>query len=107
MYYNFITDIEPPKISNCDKVTYNYAQRNSTLAVLTWNPPTVNDNHDLSIALQKDATIKIGDKVEAGSYDVRYSATDDAGNQAIPCKMKIVVKGWLFALFFFTVVTII
>lgn len=34
-----------------------------------------------------------GDRIEAGTYQVFYSAKDKAGNQARPCKVELSMKG--------------
>ena len=88
-----LVDTDPPKITNCQGVFYNFADRTSALGTVIWSEPSVSDNHDISVNMKKESTVSIGDKLPSGTYHVRYSATDEAGNEALPCEMKIVMKG--------------
>ncbi|XP_069125356.1 sushi, von Willebrand factor type A, EGF and pentraxin domain-containing protein 1-like [Argopecten irradians] len=86
-------DILPPVITNCNGAIYGYADRGSVTGRLVWNEPSVSDNADKRISLQQTAgPDNYMNNLKAGSYLVTYDATDSAGNKALQCQMKIVMK---------------
>ncbi|XP_069124618.1 sushi, von Willebrand factor type A, EGF and pentraxin domain-containing protein 1-like [Argopecten irradians] len=86
-------DILPPVITNCIGAIYGYADRGRDTGRLIWNEPSVSDNFDKMIKLQQTAgPNNYMNNLKAGSYLVTYDATDRAGNKALQCQMKIVMK---------------
>lgn len=78
---------------NCPLTVIAYADRNSTHGVITWQEPYATDNHDSVVNVTKEGSISPGDEIVAGSYKVKYKATDSAGNNAKTCTTNIIMKG--------------
>lgn len=89
----FILDTDPPRLMNCPHTVIAYADRNSTHGVITWQEPYATDNHDSVVNVTKEGSISPGDEIAAGSYKVKYKATDSAGNNAKTCTTNIIMKG--------------
>ena len=52
----------------------------------------VKDNIDNNIQPQLMSKTNINHALKIGVYDLRYSARDTAGNNAVGCKIKLVMK---------------
>lgn len=89
----FLSDILPPVITNCTGVVYGFADRGGTTGRLNWPEPSVHDNADSKIKLQQNTGPNRSARLRSGTYDVIYDAEDSAGNKALRCKMKAVMKG--------------
>lgn len=89
----FILDIDPPRLMNCPHTVVAYADRNSTHGVINWQEPYATDNHDSVVNVTKEGSISPEDEIAAGSYKVKYKATDSAGNNAKTCTTNIIMKG--------------
>ncbi|XP_033728072.1 uncharacterized protein LOC117317375 [Pecten maximus] len=85
------TDVTRPVITNCTRAVYGFADRGSTSGSLHWAEPSVYDNADKTIRLHRTGPSS-DERLEAGTYDVTYTAVDKSGNEAVPCRMKVVVK---------------
>ncbi|XP_061166331.1 sushi, von Willebrand factor type A, EGF and pentraxin domain-containing protein 1-like [Saccostrea echinata] len=84
-------DIEPPKFQNCSKMVEGYADRNSTKGTIFWREPIATDNSH-EVFIHSNSSISPGSIVEAGVYHVVYMANDTEGNNAVPCKIKLIMK---------------
>lgn len=83
-------------IIECTPYADAVAEPNSKWGKIEWREPKVIDNADKEseIKLIKSGNmIAPGDRIEAGTYQVFYSAKDKAGNQARPCKVELSMKG--------------
>ncbi|XP_056010712.1 sushi, von Willebrand factor type A, EGF and pentraxin domain-containing protein 1-like isoform X1 [Ostrea edulis] len=80
-----------PEISHCVPFAYGIADENSTSGIIDWKEPTVFDN-DKSTVLKRSSNIFPGDRIEAGTHRVTYSAIDQAKNTARPCTVTLLMK---------------
>ncbi|XP_078337815.1 uncharacterized protein LOC111100868 [Crassostrea virginica] len=85
-------DIEPPKFKMCEGFVIGFTSRNSNQGQATWNEPVATDNHDKNVKVSKDKKIYPGQSLKVGLHSVTYRAWDIAGNEAIPCVVKILIK---------------
>ena len=81
------SDQEPPVLTHCpddiivDDVT-------ATAIRVTWDRPTVTDNSGKPPALSSNRPP--GDLFAVpGSYEIQYTAKDDAGNEATTCSFRV------------------
>ena len=77
----------------CEGLVIGFTSRNSNQGQAIWNEPVATDNHDKNVKVSKDKEIKPGQSMENGLHTVIYRAWDIAGNKAIPCIVKILIKG--------------
>ena len=89
----YFLDIEPPKFKMCEGFVIGFTSRNSNQGQATWNEPVATDNHDENVKVSKDNKIYPGQSLKVGLHSVTYRAWDIAGNEAIPCVVKILIKG--------------
>ena len=89
-----ITDNEPPVISGIPPPQYVYTpDTNSTVANVSWTPPTAEDNSGEAVTLTSDYSP--GDTFPIGNITVTYTAVDTYGNQAVE-SFDVLVTGELF-----------
>lgn len=86
-------DIEPPKFTTCPGIIFGYTGRNSLEGQALWVIPTATDNHDHAINTSWSEPLYPNKVLEPGTYTVTYTAEDSAGNKALPCVTKVVIKG--------------
>lgn len=86
-------DIDPPQIAMCPGTVYGYADRNSLEGSVVWREPYATDNHDQTIKITKTGSVAPNRKIRAGIYQMTYNAVDSTGNKAVPCVIKVVMKG--------------
>lgn len=91
--YLMITDIQPPKFTKCPSVVYGYTAMNSLKGKIVWEYPTASDNHDKNINIIRTGSVSPNETINVGTYTITYNATDSTGNKAIPCVIKVVMKG--------------
>lgn len=84
-------DVTKPIIEDCVPYQTAIVELNST-GIIKWRDPTVNDNADKDITLQKLGYISQGDHVGEGKYYVYYTAQDKAGNVAEQCNIELSMK---------------
>ncbi|XP_033740050.1 uncharacterized protein LOC117327254 [Pecten maximus] len=82
-------DSEPPTILDCPSTQYVYADRGSATAVITWNIPTVKDNSGGTITATQTKGQSSGTTFNLGPMEIRYSATDPAGNTSPDCIFSV------------------
>lgn len=87
------TDIVPPQIAMCPGTVYGYADRNSLNGSVVWTEPYATDNHDQTIKISTTGSAAPNRKIRAGIYQVIYNAVDSTGNKAVPCVIRVVMKG--------------
>lgn len=99
----FMSDIIKPMILNCTLYGKAVTEPNSKWGKIFWTEPgKVIDNADTDIKWTRIGNITPGDSIEAGTYQVSYTAQDKAGNKARPCKVELSMKGvseystWIF-----------
>lgn len=80
-------------IQYCTPYADAIADPNSKRGKIKWIEPKVIDNADIDINWTRNGNIAPGDRIEAGTYQVSYTAQDKAGNVAIPCKIELSMKG--------------
>ena len=88
-------DSEPPVISDCPETVTVYTDANSDEVSVTWDLPTVSDNHDDDVILNQTAGPTPGSffsLTPQSIHTVTYEASDDAGNEAIPCSFQVIVQ---------------
>ena len=85
-----ISDVEPPRLTNCPYRKIFYAGRNSTSIKTWWEEPTASDNSGYAMLRQMKGP-KNGVELEVGQYNVMYTATDEAKN-TVNCEFNIIVK---------------
>lgn len=85
-------DVSKPKILNCNPFADGTADKNSSSGRIYWDEPSVYDNADKIITLKKTGGISPGDKIEAGTYQVTYTAVDQSGNKSRPCTVTLTMK---------------
>lgn len=77
----------------CPGTVYGYADRNSREGSVVWREPYATDNHDKIITITKTGSAAPNRKIPEGIYQVTYNAVDSTGNKAVPCVVKVVMKG--------------
>lgn len=77
----------------CPGTVYGYADINSLEGSVVWKEPYATDNHDQTITIKKTGSVAPNRKIRAGIYQVIYNAADSTGNIAVPCVIKVVMKG--------------
>lgn len=81
-------------ILECTSYANAVTEPNSKWGTIFWTEPSkVIDNADNDIKWTRIGNIAPGDRIEAGTYQVYYTAQDKAGNEAIPCKVELSMKG--------------
>ncbi|XP_061173457.1 sushi, von Willebrand factor type A, EGF and pentraxin domain-containing protein 1-like [Saccostrea echinata] len=77
-------DSESPEISNCPSNVHTYTDKNSQATVVTWTEPTAIDNSGQATVSQSKGPMR-GSSFRLGLTEVRYKATDAAGNTSPEC----------------------
>ena len=86
-------DSEPPSFEKCIGYQIGYTDRGSESGkIRTFQFPVVKDNIDKNIQPQLMSKTNLKQALKIGVYDLRYSAKDTAGNNAVGCKIKLVIK---------------
>ena len=89
----FYQDIEAPKFTTCPGIIFGYTNRNSLKGQAEWLIPTATDNHDYITNTSWSGSLYPNKILEPGTYTVTYTTQDSAGNKALPCVTKVVIKG--------------
>ena len=93
-------DSEPPVITNCPATITVYTDANSDDVTVTWDLPTVTDNHDQTVTLKRTTGPASGSRFAVrpqNIYTVTYEAIDANGNEAIPCSFQVIVQRKIFS----------
>ncbi|CAG2227187.1 unnamed protein product [Mytilus edulis] len=86
-------DAVPPSFTMCNGYQIGFADRGSDDGVMTnFQLPTVKDNIDQNPILKMLSRTDPSKRLKAGVYDILYSAEDMAGNKAVTCRIKVVIK---------------
>lgn len=93
LYIYSKTDIDPLQIAMCPGTVYGYADKNSLNGSVVWTEPYATDNHDQTIPITKTGSAAPNRRIRSGIYQVTYNAVDSTGNKAVPCVIKVVMKG--------------
>lgn len=89
-----MADAVPPSFTMCNGYQIGFADRGSDDGVMTnFQLPTVKDNIDQNPILKMLSRTDPSKRLKAGVYDILYSAEDMAGNKAVTCRIKVVIKG--------------
>ncbi|XP_055587381.1 sushi, von Willebrand factor type A, EGF and pentraxin domain-containing protein 1-like [Uranotaenia lowii] len=85
-----IIDSTAPVIENCNDpaIFFVTSQENVNETWIEWDEPTVFDNSDENVTLDRDMDFGFHD---AGNYSVTYKAEDSSGN-AVECVLNVTVK---------------
>ena len=94
-------DSERPIIENCPATITVFTDDSSDDVTVSWDLPTVTDNYDSSVIVNQTTGLPPGSQFSANPDDittvttVTYEASDDDGNEAIPCTFQIIVQSKL------------
>lgn len=88
-----LLDSEPPKFTKCLGYQIGYTERGSDDGhIPTFQSPKVTDNIDKNIQPVLTSKTNPNSRLRRGVYIISYDAVDTAGNKAIGCKIKLVIK---------------
>ena len=91
--YTFL-DIFAPVFANCPSNIFVTADRGTTSTQVTWSHPAATDNSGFAPNVTHFGK-QPGESFPAGEHNVRYLASDRAGNIG-ECRFKIFVQGNYF-----------
>ncbi|XP_063419373.1 sushi, von Willebrand factor type A, EGF and pentraxin domain-containing protein 1-like [Mytilus trossulus] len=86
-------DAVPPSFTMCNGYQIGFADRGLDDGIMTtFQLPTVKDNIDQNPILKMLSRTDPSKRLKAGVHDMLYSAEDKAGNKAVNCRIKVVMK---------------
>ncbi|CAC5416422.1 unnamed protein product [Mytilus coruscus] len=93
LYCCMLIDAVPPSFTLCKGYQIGFADRGSDDGIITtFQLPRVKDNIDKNPILKMLSKTDPSKRLKAGVYDILYSAEDTAGNKAVNCRIKVVIK---------------
>ncbi|XP_035676272.1 sushi, von Willebrand factor type A, EGF and pentraxin domain-containing protein 1-like [Branchiostoma floridae] len=89
----YCKDIIRPTIVDCPgPLIIEYLDMNKQEVTVVWREPTVKDNEDLGLTASLSEGHPPGSSFPVGTHRIVYTATDRAGNVAIPCEITVSVR---------------
>lgn len=77
--FKCIIDIKKPEIT-CPVSTSYDADKLENSTTVSWSIPTTSDNSELAVSLNQTHGVSNNSRLEVGTYEIRYQATDTSGN---------------------------
>ena len=94
-----LPDSQPPVIAGCPSTRTVYTDASSDDVTVSWDLPTVTDNYDSSVTVTQTTGPPPGSRFSVSPHNVHtvtYEASDDSGNEAIPCIFQVIVQRRFF-----------
>ena len=92
------SDNTAPVCNNCPNALTVYADRGRDSTVGNWHVPVFTDNFDDAITPILSRGKSPGSRFSVGEHKIKYTASDKAGNEAVPCSFTFFVHGTSYIL---------
>lgn len=86
-----VIEVDAPAFSACPANISIPAEAGTCAAVVTFNAPTATDACDANPSVVQTAGLASGETFPVGTTVITFVATDDSGNESMPCTFEVVV----------------